>query len=298
MNVPAATGPFFKRATSQRSDDERFCFFHAPAAGVEARGTVLAVHAFAEELNKTRAAVADGARALAAVGYAVLQVDLAGCGDSAGEFEDATWAGWLDDLADAWSWLESHGTGPRWVWGTRLGALLADQFAAGCTPPADGMLLWQPVVNGAQHLGQFLRLKTVSTLLRDASRASGATTPVARVAEPSPRADLAAGLAIEVAGYRLTPLLADAIEAARLGASLSGDARVPRRVRWIEVSSQPSATLTPVATRVVDRWRAAGSEVDVVQVLGQAFWQTLEIERCAALVDATVDAMLPSHLPT
>jgi exosortase A-associated hydrolase 2 len=289
--VAPASGPFFKRASEQGSGEQRFCFFHAPNADTGPRGCVLAVHAFAEEMNKTRAAAADGARALAAAGFAVLQIDLTGCGDSDGEFEDATWAAWLADLADGWEWLQAHCAGPRWVWGTRLGALLADQFVNTCTPAADGLLLWQPVVNGAQHLGQFLRLKTVSSLLREAASSDAATTPVARVAQPSPRADLASGLSIEVAGYRLTPLLADAIEVARLGAQEPSDIRVPSRVRWFEVSSQTSSAISPVAGRVADRWRSAGSDVVVATIVGNAFWQTQEVERCDALVEATVEAL-------
>ena len=287
MTALVASGPFFQR----RAHGQRFCFFHAPAA-VEggARGCVLAVHAFAEEMNKTRATAADGARALAAAGFAVLQVDLLGCGDSSGDFEDASWDAWLGDLADAWAWLQVHATGPRWIWGTRFGALLADQFAGQCVPAADGLLLWQPVVNGAQHLGQFLRLKTVNGLLR-AAATDDTVTPVARVAQPSPRADLAAGRAIEVAGYRLTPQLADAMEAARLGASSAGEGRSLPRVRWFEIGSQSDASLSPVATKVVDRWRGEGSDVAIAHVVGSAFWQTLEIERCDALVDATVEAL-------
>lgn len=303
LNAAPATGPFFLRDAARDGGSERFCYFHAPAAGPSGvpalpRGSVLAVHAFAEEMNKTRAVAADGARALAAAGFAVLQIDLLGCGDSAGDFEDATWAAWLADLADGWRWLGLHAPGPRWVWGTRLGALLGDRFAASCEPAADGLLLWQPVVNGAQHLGQFLRLKTVNSLLREpastgagAGAAPGASPPPKRVEAPSPRADLASGQSVEVAGYRLTPLLADAIESARLGATAAGAGRAPRRVRWFDVSSQPGATQTPVAVKVADRWREAGSDVGVVQVTGNAFWQTQEVERCDALVAATVDAL-------
>jgi uncharacterized protein len=292
-----ASGPFYltvedDHATASGSPGQRFCIFHAPPDHVAQRGCVLAVHAFAEEMNKARAASADGARALAAAGFAVLQVDLAGCGDSSGEFEDATWDRWLADLALAWEWLARHATGPRWLWGMRLGTVLADQFAGSCQPQADGLLLWQPIVNGAQHLGQFLRLKTVGTILREAVDAS--TTPVARVAQPSPRADLASGLAIEVAGYRLTPTLADAIEAARLGAATAGEGRVPKRVRWFEVSSQGSPALTPIAERVVERWRTAGSDVSTSIVNGSAFWQTQEVERSDALVEATVASLCES----
>ncbi len=306
MTLPAvpSTGPFYLHVADGPRAEERFCFFHAAGAGdasTPARGCVLAVHAFAEEMNKRRAASATAARALASAGFHVLQIDLGGCGDSAGEFEDATWAGWLADLTEAWSWLALRCPGPRWIWGTRLGALLADQLAATCHPSADGLLLWQPVVNGAQHLGQFLRLKTVNAMLRDPSPAVAMATVARRDAGPtpsSPRADLAAGLSIEVAGYRLTPGLADAIESARLGSRTPDDGRVVPRVRWLEVSSQgssqaasPPAALTPVASKVADRWRASGSDVAVVHVAGSPFWQTLEIERCDALVEATVEAL-------
>ena len=306
MNAVATTGPFFEYS----NDEARFCFFHAPHDGDASRepvGAVLAVHAFAEEMNKTRAAVAEGARALAGAGYAVLQIDLAGCGDSAGDFEDATWDGWLEDLDLAWQWLVHNTSGPRWLWGTRLGGLLADDFAGRCMPEAEGLLLWQPVVNGAQHLGQFLRMKTVNNLLRQAavttttalpagtsgvmSAADPSVASIAGVAQASPRADLAAGRSVEVAGYRLTPALADAIEAARLGARESVAERRPPRVRWFEVSSQAAATMSPVASRVADRWRASGRDVEVRTVVGNAFWQTIEIERCQALVDATVASL-------
>ncbi len=295
MSASPAHGPFFLSVEDRGPDarsGERFCFFHAPADGAIPRGAVLAVHAFAEEMNRTRAAVADGARALARAGYAVLQVDLLGCGDSAGDFADATWTAWLADLDAAWRWLAPRAPGPRWLWGTRLGALLADRFAATCTPASDGLLLWQPVVSGAQHLGQFLRLKTVGGLLRGAAAGDAPSTPVAQVEQPSPRADLASGRAIEVAGYRLTPVLADAVEAARLGPLEGQPGRAVPRVRWLDVSSQPTPTIAPVATRVVERWRAAGTDVTVTTVPGPAFWQTQETERCPALVDATVVALV------
>jgi alpha/beta superfamily hydrolase len=40
----------------------------------------------AEELNKSRHVAAAQARAFAAAGYSVLQIDLYGCGDSSGDF--------------------------------------------------------------------------------------------------------------------------------------------------------------------------------------------------------------------
>lgn len=271
MSLPAVQ-PFFLDA----SEGRRFCLFHAPALDVMARGGVLAVHAFAEEMNKTRRVAAEAARALAASGFAVLQIDLFGCGDSDGDFGDAAWDAWHDDLALARRWLAARCSEPSWLWGTRGGALIATDFAERCDPPCDGLVLWQPVANGAQHLGQFLRLKTVNALLRDQ-----AVQP-----DASPRTELAAGHAVEIAGYRLNPSLA--MDLARV--QLKEPPRTTR-VRWFEVSSQELASPSPAATRIADAWTAAGVDVRLATVHGPAFWQTQEIERCDALVAATVAAL-------
>ena len=72
--------PFFLRFTA----GNRFCLLHATDR--RAVGAVLYVHPLAEEMNKSRRMAALQARALAASGWVVLQVDLFGCGDSDGDF--------------------------------------------------------------------------------------------------------------------------------------------------------------------------------------------------------------------
>jgi len=79
-----------------------FCLFHAPEGG-RVRGRVLHFHPFAEELNTCRRVTAQCARELAQQGYAVLQFDMWGCGDSSGEFEQAGWHDWLADARAALS---------------------------------------------------------------------------------------------------------------------------------------------------------------------------------------------------
>ena len=110
MSLPARTALpqafFLATGTGQR-----FCLFHPPQ-GATPLGRVLYLHPFAEELNSTRRVVAGQARVLAQAGYGVLQIDLLGCGDSAGDFADATWAAWLDDAQAAHRWLAGHGHGP------------------------------------------------------------------------------------------------------------------------------------------------------------------------------------------
>ena len=69
------------------------------------------------------------ARALAASGCEVLQIDLCGCGDSSGDFGDASWQDWLDDVVAAHAWLRAHSDAPLTLWGLRAGCLLAADAA-------------------------------------------------------------------------------------------------------------------------------------------------------------------------
>ena len=112
------------------SGGQRFCVYH-PAQGGVMRGQVLYVHPLAEEMNKSRRMAAQQARALSTAGFAVLQIDLLGCGDSSGDFGDATWSAWIDDVLAACHWLRIRRTSvnsagstksvPLWLWGLRSG---------------------------------------------------------------------------------------------------------------------------------------------------------------------------------
>ena len=90
---PVAQGAAFAGAAERR----RLRIVTQPA-DARCLGTVIWVHAFAEELNKTRRMSARMARLLAGEGWRVVQKDLSGCGDSTGDFGDATWAAWVDDV--------------------------------------------------------------------------------------------------------------------------------------------------------------------------------------------------------
>ena len=98
-----------------------FCIYHASATDAF-KGSLLYLHPFAEEMHKSRRMAAMQARALAGAGYAVLQMDLMGCGDSAGDFSDACWSVWLDDARLCHDWLHTKTATPVTVWGLRSGA--------------------------------------------------------------------------------------------------------------------------------------------------------------------------------
>ena len=255
---------------------QRFCLFHPPAGAIQS-GRVLYLHPFAEELNCTRRMVAQQARAMAAAGYAVLQIDLTGCGDSTGDFADATWNAWLEDAALAHGWLSQFASGPLWLWGMRSGALLATGLLKTLPEPAN-LLLWQPVVNGQQVLQQFLRLHS-----------AGQWMGAGKSDEQSPSQRLAMGQSVDIAGYTVSPEMAASITPA----SLQPPDTMPQgRLIWIDITKQTDAVLSPSSEQVISAWRQAGWQTETKALVGPSFWQTVSTENAPTLISATLAAML------
>lgn len=254
---------------------QRHVVWHRPLAEVP-RGNVVFLHPFGEEMNKSRRMASLGARALARTGMAVLQIDHLGCGDSSGDFADASWDAWVDDALLAARWLQAHHDAPLWFWGLRAGALLACEAARRHDGPVS-LLFWQPVASGKAHLQAFLRLGAMAGL----GEGDKATGVVAQL-----RAQLASGEPVDIAGYRLSPDLATGLEAATLQP-------VPgiERLLWLETSTRPEPELLPASRAVLQQWEALGAAAEARAVTGPSFWQTQEIETAAALVDATADLL-------
>ncbi len=262
------------------SAGKRFCLFHQPDPEARQRGMVVYVHPFAEEMNKSRRMAALQAKAMAAAGYSVLQIDLFGCGDSSGDFGEATWDIWIDDVRLACDWLQQQGGSPLWLWGLRTGCLLVSE-AAGRFNLANRQLLWQPVVSGKQFLQQFLRLKVAGEMLGGDSKGL-----MDRL-----RGQLAQGESVEIAGYSLSAGLAGGLEKAELSPCAQSE-----RIEWIELSSKPDGGLSPLASARLEKWQSAGHVVRGTTVFGPSFWQTAEIAECPALVDASIQAMADGDL--
>ena len=258
---------------------QRLCLYHA-AQGPQPRGRVVYIHPFAEEMNKSRRMAALQARALAQAGFSVLQIDLLGCGDSSGDFGDASWQAWVDDVLRGCAWLDHKCQGPLWLWGLRGGCLLA-VAAARAMDQLPNFLFWAPSPSGTLLLQQFLRLKVAGDML--AGGAKGVMQTLRR--------DLQGGAAVEVAGYMLAPALASGLDAATL-APPTRAAASPPQLLWFEVSNREPAEMTPAAARALQQWRDGGCAGHDAVVPGPAFWQTSEIEEAPALIDATTAALL------
>jgi exosortase A-associated hydrolase 2 len=240
---------------------------------------VLFVHPFAEEMNKSRRMAAVQARAFADAGLAVLQIDLLGCGDSSGEFADATWQRWVEDVLDAAAWLRTRVGHEPILWGLRAGCLLVAEAVRSTQRSAD-LVLWQPVISGKQFLQQFLRLKVAGQVVQETDRQK---TDRQKTGIQKLRDQLASGEAIEVAGYTLSPRLALGMEAAQLDLPQNR-----ARVAWLEVTGASDGELGPASRSRLDEWREQGHSVQSGVVTGPRFWQTVEISESPALVPATL----------
>lgn len=252
----------------------RFCLYHAPNPRTAPRGAILYVHPFAEELNLSRRMAAQQARAFAALGYAVLQIDLFGCGDSCGEFSAGRWPLWQRDLRVAAAWLAERQAGPLYIWGVRLGALLAMDLAA--ARAVDGLVLWQPVISGRTCINQFLRQQLVR------QRADGAAVHGIHAL----RAELAARGRIEVAGFELDLALACGIEkceAFRLPIK-------PCSVHWFSSAAMPR--------RLAAAWRHAGIDLHYHAIELLPFWADPARPESPSLLAATTRVFAdPDHAP-
>jgi len=257
--------------------EARFCLVtHAPTS--PPRGALLFVHPFAEEMNRSRRMASLAAQAFAAQGWTVMQMDLHGCGDSAGDFGDASWNGWLSDLDRAHAWLQHHTPQPVAVWSLRAGSLLATDWLES-RHMALPHLCWQPVLSGTQYLTQFLRIRLGADLA-----ASSQSSQVLN----GLRQALQAGKSISVGGYWLNADLAQALEKTQLRPP---SAATGQPLSLLEVSSGNAPALTPAAANWLKKAADAGHLVDGQAVPGAKFWQSAEVETAPALVEPSLQAL-------
>jgi len=242
---------------------------------VEKISALLFVPPFAEEMNKSRRMFNLQASILAEQGVASLLLDLYGTGDSEGNFAEARWDIWQENLATAINWLHEQGYSKVSLLGLRSGALLASSCVqAGCLE-INRLIFWQPVISGKTMLTQFLRMGVAEAMLNNS------------VEKPTTEElwqKLAAGRPVEIAGYSLHPELAHAFECASLEYIQSNN--FPK-IFWFEMVSAEGRPPGLKAERLVSKLAEHGVDVRLENVMGPPFWQTLEISEVPELVQRT-----------
>jgi pimeloyl-ACP methyl ester carboxylesterase len=125
-----------------------------PADAQRARGAVLLCYPFGREYQRSHRAMRELSHHLSQNGHHTLRFDYFGCGDSSGASEDGEAEQWLEDIGHGVEELrESSGFRRVSLVGLRLGATLA-ALAASRDPDIDRLVLWDPVVNGAEYLDE------------------------------------------------------------------------------------------------------------------------------------------------
>jgi exosortase A-associated hydrolase 2 len=198
---------------------------------------------------------------------------LLGCGDSSGDFCDASWDAWRGDVVHAVVWVRQRTSAPLTLWGLRAGCLLASNAAVDLQETPN-FIFWQPVLSGKQHWQQFMRLKAAAEL------ASGRGKEILDTL----RQQVDSGESVEIAGYTVGNGLTRSLEKSELVPPYGQGVRVA----WFELTSRQDGRMAPASLRRIDQWRSAGYDVEAVQVEGPAFWQTSEIENAPLLLDSTL----------
>ncbi len=192
-------------------ESTRLSFAQPPQPTPVLPGTVVFLPPFGDEMNYARSTVAATARALATRGWRVQVTDPAGTGDSGGELASIQLDLWVRDFAA--EIVAALAQGPVVLWACRQGALLIDPLLqrlreSGGLP--QGVLLWDPLTDGARTMAQFLRIADAAALT-GSRRLKSAAQSLLEDGE------------IVVSGYTLTASLHASLAALRLtDAALAG----------------------------------------------------------------------------
>ncbi len=131
---------------------------HHPPEGTEVRdGAVLVCPPMGHEYIAAHRPLQQLAVRLSRAGLHVLRFDFYGCGDSAGDLEEATLTQWLDDVSTALQELrDTTGSRRLGIVGLRLGgavgALAAAAAARAGATDIHACVLWEPVVSGRAYV--------------------------------------------------------------------------------------------------------------------------------------------------
>jgi pimeloyl-ACP methyl ester carboxylesterase len=131
--------------------------YHPADTQRDLRRGIVICYPFGQEYMRAHRALRMLADMVARKGYHVFRFDYRGTGDSAGQLEQYSPFDWLDDIEAAVQELRDvAGLQRIGLLGLRLGALLAKEVSAR-RADIEQLLLWDPVVSGAEYLSELRR---------------------------------------------------------------------------------------------------------------------------------------------
>jgi len=253
-----------------------FAVDRRPARDGPGKAPAIILAPFAEEMNRARRFMTVLAERLASDGRHACILDVYGTGDSAGEFAQASWDGWIEDVRRGCRALAEEHKRLPWIIGIRTGALLAREAAEG-EDSAGGVVFLQPVTNGKRFLQQILRTRIAANMRRGVRETTTDLTD-----------RLAAGECLTVGGYSLP-----ATVALPLAERAVREMRPPScRVLWYEIA-QTAEGMEDRRVRPPDTWQARIAADRVI--IGDPFWQIEEPPAVPQTVIDTVAQDLEEH---
>jgi uncharacterized protein len=178
------------------ADDRRLLGIYEPARHGKANRAAVLCHPWGAEYIHAYRSMRQLAKMLAASGVHTLRFDYFGTGDSAGCSTAGDLGGWEADIRSAIEELKDTSGAPMvTLVGLRLGATLAANVAARTGSGVHSLVLWDPVVQGAEYLAELHHASRRGWLFR--------RSPTALPAEE--------GGGHEVMGFALTRSMGEAV---------------------------------------------------------------------------------------
>lgn len=238
---------------------------------------VIFIPPFAEEMNKSRRMMALLGHSLAAKGVLVVIPDLYGTGDSEGDFSDARWPVWLDNIQQLVQKLKEQGIQTISFVGLRIGCLLISDLVSERQIAAKCVIFWKPVTSGKQMINQFLRLRVANSMM---SGDKETTDSLRRL--------LASEGELEVAGYSLNEELVSTIDEKIMSAEMLNNSI---DWHWFEVLATENQPVPMASNKIIQSLSDKGVGVNLQQFVGENFWANQEIAEISGLVSATCGAL-------
>lgn len=142
-----------RKGSLQSHEHQLFAIYQAPDEGDARSHAILLCNPFGQEAIRAHRLYKVLADRLVRLGFHVMRFDYYGSGDSDGDDEDVDFETWLADISIAHSQLLSQSACQNISWfGLKLGATLASLASRRLEMPLTKLVLWEPVINGAQYL--------------------------------------------------------------------------------------------------------------------------------------------------